>query len=233
MAAKINAQYFDTQASDFQASSDLQHGLTVTSLNQGTEQSRQIHNVSGLKSQQARTHRVQSMTGGNSSAMQRYSNLQNFNIKQRQGNPAESGEAQNLQNDPRHSLHQQTAHTSFQARNNQTRTDSNGPNHGVKSNGGQLSSGKSYHFAPAGMMRSRTTGMIGMRSGIGSLNCPCHSLSTLQAQNKQKFARHPSQLVSIMKADMGHKQPMLASSEATANCGHCGQFYAVKVGPVF
>ena len=49
------------------------------------------------------------------------------------------------------------------------------------------------------------------------IKCPCFIEPPAQFQN------------SHIKAHKGKKQPILHSSEKTANCGHCGQFYAVKV----
>lgn len=47
------------------------------------------------------------------------------------------------------------------------------------------------------------------------IKCPC-------------FVEPPQLQNSLIRAHRGRKQPILHSSENTANCGHCGQFYAVK-----
>jgi hypothetical protein len=53
------------------------------------------------------------------------------------------------------------------------------------------------------------------------IKCPCFIEPPAQLQN------------SHTRAHKGRKQPILHSSENTANCGHCGQFYAVKVSTSF
>jgi hypothetical protein len=125
---------------------------------------------------------------------------------------------------------------------NTKRADSSGPAPGVGANslsqggppaGGLHSSGgstgpHSYKtVSGSNLVRSRTHGRIGGVSShnksniLSMIKCPCFIEPPAQLQN------------SNIRAHRGKKQPILHSSENTANCGHCGQFYAVKVSTEF
>ena len=125
---------------------------------------------------------------------------------------------------------------------NSKRADSNGPAPAVGVNslsqggppaGGLHSSGgstgpHSYKtVSGSNLARSRTHGRIGGVSNqnksniLARIKCPCLLEAAIQLQNGH------------MRAHKGKKQPILHSSENTANCGHCGQFYAIKVSTFF
>lgn len=75
----------------------------------------------------------------------------------------------------------------------------------------------------SGMFRSRTQNTVNMRTNLMSMiTCPCHQ--------KTRAARPQAQhLRNQVRAHLGCKQPILQSTDLTANCGQCGQFYAIKV----
>lgn len=124
---------------------------------------------------------------------------------------------------------------------NTKRADSSGPAPGVGANslsqggppaGGLHSSGGSTGphslttVSGPNLARSRTHGRIGVSSHnksniLSMIKCPCFIEPPAQLQNN------------LNRAHRGRKQPILHNSENTANCGHCGQFYAVKVSKPF
>ena len=108
----------------------------------------------------------------------------------------------------------------------QPRADSAGAPPGALSGGGLHSSGgsigsHSYKTSSGGMVRSRTQGRISStKSILAMIKCPCDPNPNNQKNNTRR---------DLIRADRGKKQPILLCSENTANCGMCGQFYAIKV----
>lgn len=115
------------------------------------------------------------------------------------------------------------------------RADSSGPAPGVnslsqgghpmgalQSSGGSTGPHSYKTVSGANNARSRTHGRIAGISNqnksniLSMIKCPCFIEPMTPAPNAH------------MRPHRGRKQPILHSSENTANCGHCGQFYAVK-----
>ena len=94
---------------------------------------------------------------------------------------------------------------------------------GLQSSGGSTGPHSYKTVSGANIARSRTHGRIAGISNqnksniLSMIKCPCFIEPATPAHNAH------------MKPFRGKKQPILHSSENTANCGHCGQFYAVKV----
>ena len=88
---------------------------------------------------------------------------------------------------------------------------------GLHSSGGSIGAHSYRTINAPGMARSRTQGRIMnsqvKKNKLSQIICPC--------------SNQPTHLKSGVSR--GAKQPILMSSESTANCGQCGQFFAIKV----
>ena len=110
----------------------------------------------------------------------------------------------------------------------QQRDSSGGPAPAVQSNGLHSSGGSfgsSYKtFNNPGMIRSRTTGLLATTKHniLSMIKCPCHEKASGRNLTRD-----------IVRAHRGKRQPIIQSSDNTANCGQCGQFYGVKVSSIF
>ena len=59
--------------------------------------------------------------------------------------------------------------------------------------------------------------VVAKQDVLMNIQCACHQDGIRRAQK------------SIMRSAGGVKQPILLSSDSTANCGQCGQFFAIRV----
>jgi len=108
----------------------------------------------------------------------------------------------------------------------QQRTESSGGpapavhSNGLQSSGGSFGSHSYKTFNNAGMIRSRTHGLLATtkQNILSMIKCPCHE--KVPGRNMTR---------DFVRAYRGKRQPIIQSSENTANCGQCGQFYGVKV----